>query len=177
RAEAGSSRDGMADFDLSEVVRDMVELYEPVAEEAGVPLRLDVPATLPVHGSRELIGQALANLVDNAIKHAPRAGADDGPVANAPELLVKAAVHGDRVEIVVADRGPGIPEADRGRVLDRFVRLEGARSRPGFGLGLSLAAAVARLHGGTLRLEDNAPGLRAILALPARPGGLHDGGG
>jgi signal transduction histidine kinase len=177
RAEAGSSRDGMADFDLSEVVRDMVELYEPVAEEAGVPLRLDVPATLPLHGSRELIGQALANLVDNAIKHAPRAGADDGPVTNAPELLVKAAVHGDRVEIVVADRGPGIPEADRGRVLDRFVRLEGARSRPGFGLGLSLAAAVARLHGGTLRLEDNAPGLRAILALPARPGGTYDGAG
>jgi signal transduction histidine kinase len=177
RAEAGSSRDGMADFDLSDVVRDMVELYEPVAEEAGVPLRLDVPASLPLHGSRELIGQALANLVDNAIKYAPRAAEGDGPVTNAPDLLVKAANHGDRVEIVVADRGPGIPEADRGRVLDRFVRLEGARSRPGFGLGLSLAAAVARLHGGTLRLEDNAPGLRAILALPVRPGGPHDGAG
>ena len=177
RAEAGSSHDGMADFDLSGVVRDMVELYEPVAEEAGVPLRLEVPATLSLHGSRELIGQALANLVDNAIKHAPRAGEGDGPVTNAPDLLVKAAIHGDRVEIVVADRGPGIPEADRGRVLDRFVRLEGARSRPGFGLGLSLAAAVARLHGGTLRLEDNVPGLRAILALPVRPGGPHDGAG
>ena len=70
------------------------------------------------------------------------------------------------VEVAVADRGPGIPSADRGRVLERFVRLESARSRPGFGLGLSLAAAVARLHGGTLRLEDNAPGLKAVIEVP-----------
>ena len=72
------------------------------------------------------------------------------------------------MRIIVADRGPGIPEAERGRVLERFVRLETARSRPGFGLGLSLAAAVARLHGGYLLLEDNEPGLRVILALPLK---------
>jgi signal transduction histidine kinase len=78
---------------------------------------------------------------------------------------------GDRVVISVGDRGPGIPEEERGRVLERFVRLEGARTRPGFGLGLSLAAAVARLHGGGLTLEDNVPGLRVTLALPLRSGG------
>jgi signal transduction histidine kinase len=76
---------------------------------------------------------------------------------------------GDRIELIVADRGPGIPPSDRGRAVERFVRLETSRTRPGFGLGLSLVAAVARLHGGTLRLEDNAPGLKAVLDLPLEP--------
>jgi signal transduction histidine kinase len=166
RAEAGNAREGMAAFDVAEVARDVAELYEPVAEEADVALTVDVadePDGLQVVGSRELVGQALANLVDNALKYAP---AVENPALHA-SITVSAARRGDMVELVVADRGPGIPAEDRARVLDRFVRLEGARTRPGFGLGLSLAAAVARLHGGLLRLEDNAPGLRAVLVLPA----------
>ncbi|MCP8937723.1 HAMP domain-containing histidine kinase [Alsobacter sp. SYSU M60028] len=171
RAEAGSAREGMVDFDAAEVARDVAELYEPLAEEAGVPLTVNVPQGMPMHGSRELVGQALANLVDNAIKYA-RVTQAAGESAHAPHgagVTIAATPRDGALEIVVADRGPGIPEADRGRVLDRFVRLETARSRPGFGLGLSLAAAVARLHGGELRLEDNAPGLRAVLTLPVRP--------
>ncbi|MCZ8106038.1 MAG: ATP-binding protein [Burkholderiales bacterium] len=166
RAEAGNAREGMAAFDVAEVARDVAELYEPVAEEADIALTVDVsgePDGVQVVGSRELVGQALANLVDNALKYAP---AGEDPALHA-SITVSAARRGETVELVVADRGPGIPAEDRARVLDRFVRLEGARTRPGFGLGLSLAAAVARLHGGLLRLEDNAPGLRAVLVLPA----------
>ena len=146
-------------------MRDVAELYEALAEEAGVTLDVSVDEPLPVHGSRELLGQAVANLLDNALKYgAPRAGASAGPIT------VTAKRDGDYAVITVADRGPGIPEAERGHVLERFVRLETARSRPGFGLGLSLAAAVARLHGGALRLEDNEPGLRAVLSVPLRGG-------
>jgi signal transduction histidine kinase len=166
RAEAGNAREGMAAFDVAEAARDVAELYEPVAEEADVALTVDVadePDGLQVVGSRELVGQALANLVDNALKYAP---AVENPALHA-SITVSATRRGETVELAVADRGPGIPAEDRARVLDRFVRLEGARTRPGFGLGLSLAAAVARLHGGLLRLEDNAPGLRAVLVLPA----------
>jgi signal transduction histidine kinase len=116
---------------------------------------------LPFRGHRELIGQAMANLIDNALKY----GAPNLPGAEASvEILARATAEG--VEISVADRGPGIPAEDRARVLERFVRLSASRSRPGSGLGLSLAAAVARLHGGVLRVEDHAPGLRVVLALP-----------
>ena len=111
-----------------------------------------------------MISQALANLVDNAIKYAA-CGADKG-LANPGEILVMAGVEGDHVNVSVRDNGPGIAEADRARVVDRFVRLEQSRSKPGSGLGLSLAAAVARLHGGELQLRDNAPGLNATLVLP-----------
>jgi signal transduction histidine kinase len=164
RLEAGGTRDTMIDFDAAEVARGMGELYEAAAEEAGVPVRVTATADLPVHGSRELVGQALANLIDNALKY----GAAPGQGGPPQEIAIEAGRQGDQAVIVVADRGPGIPEAERGRVLERFVRLESARSRPGFGLGLSLAAAVARLHGGTLRLEDNAPGLRVVLRLPLK---------
>jgi signal transduction histidine kinase len=161
RLEAGDTHAMMVDFDAAEVVRSVAELYEPVAEDAGIPLAVSTDGPLPVHGSRELLGQAVANLVDNALKYGARqAGAPSEPIA------ISAARDGDRAVITVADRGPGIPEADRDRVLDRFVRLEAARSRPGFGLGLSLAAAVARLHGGAVRLQDNAPGLLAVLSVP-----------
>ena len=119
---------------------------------------------MPLWGNRELVSQALANLVDNAIKYAtPAPKADNSAGAG---IAVKAASEGDRILITVADRGPGIPEAMREKVVDRFVRLEQSRSVPGSGLGLSLASAVARLHGGELRLEDNGPGLRAVIALP-----------
>jgi signal transduction histidine kinase len=168
RLEAGNAREGLADFDAAEAVRDVAELYEALAEEAGVALEVSVEDGLPIHGSRELLGQAMANLLDNGLKY--------GASSDSPDKTIGVSAHRSdgEVRIVVADRGPGIPEAERGRVLERFVRLETARSRPGFGLGLSLAAAVARLHGGTLQLEDNEPGLRVVLALPLKAAELPE---
>ena len=170
RAESGQARGNMDEFDAAEIARDVGELYEPLAEQKGLVLKIDAPAAAAVRGNRELVSQALANLVDNAIKYAgPNASKINGAAA---EILVKAGADGERITLSVADRGPGIPEADRGRVVERFVRLEQSRSEPGSGLGLSLASAVARLHGGELRLEDNRPGLRSIIALPrAGPAG------
>src|SRR5262249_33992358 len=139
-------------------------LSEPVADDRGLGIAIDAPAPAPVHGNRELISQALANLVDNAIKYAE----PEPPVVNgAPAPIeITARSEGDRILLSVADHGPGIPPGDRDRVVGRFVRLERSRSQPGSGLGLSLASAVAHLHGGELRLEDNAPGLRAVISLP-----------
>jgi signal transduction histidine kinase len=168
RAESGQARENMTEFDASEIARDVGELYEPVADEKGIVLTIDAPATAPVRGNRELVSQALANLIDNAIKYAGPNGKANGVPA---EIVVKAGMDGERITLSVADRGPGIPDADRGRVVERFVRLEQSRSEPGSGLGLSLASAVARLHGGELKLEDNHPGLRTTIALPcAGPG-------
>jgi signal transduction histidine kinase len=164
RLEAGHQSEGMADFDAAEVARGVADLYEPVAEEAGTELQLEVEPGLSVHGSRELLGQAVANLVDNAIKY----GTETGGARPAP-VTVRARRDKDTVIIAVGDRGPGIPVDDRDRVLGRFVRLEEARTRPGFGLGLSIAAAVARLHGGALKLNDNEPGLEVQLCVPLRP--------
>jgi signal transduction histidine kinase len=163
RAESGQARDNMTEFDASEIARDVGELYEPVADEKGIALKIDAPAAAPVRGNRELVSQALANLIDNAIKYAGPSGKANGAPA---EIVVRAGNDGERIAISVADRGPGIPDADRGRVVERFVRLEQSRSEPGSGLGLSLASAVARLHGGELKLEDNHPGLRTTIALP-----------
>jgi len=163
RAESGQARDNMSDFDAAQIARDVGELYEPLADEKGLALKVEAPAAAPVRGNRELVSQALANLVDNAIKYARPDGRMNGEPS---EILVKAADDGERIMLSVADRGPGIAEADRGRVVERFVRLETSRSEPGSGLGLSLASAVARLHGGELRLEDNHPGLKSIIDLP-----------
>jgi signal transduction histidine kinase len=169
RAESGQARDNMTEFDATEIARDVGELYEPLADEKGIALTIDAPAAAPVRGNRELVSQALANLIDNAIKYAGPNGKLNGAPA---EIVVKAGDDGERIALSVADRGPGIAEADRGRVVERFVRLEQSRSEPGSGLGLSLAAAVARLHGGELKLEDNHPGLRSTIALPrAGPAG------
>jgi hypothetical protein len=177
RAESGQARDNMTEFDAAEIARDVGELYEPLADENGLALKVEAPSAAPVRGNRELISQALANLIDNAIKYAKPNGTMNGEINGAAngvpaEIVVKADNEGDRIMLTVADRGPGIPEADRGRVVERFVRLEQSRSAPGSGLGLSLASAVARLHGGELKLEDNHPGLRSIIALPrAGPAG------
>jgi len=166
RAEAGGELGPLQPFDVGEAARSVAELYEPIAEEEGVELTIRVDDGLMVRGNRELIGQAIANLVDNALKYgAPQKGVGD-PEAK-PDVGITARRAGRSVVLTVADRGPGIAPADRARVLDRFVRLEGSRSRPGSGLGLSLAAAVARMHGGTVDLEDNEPGLRVRLTLPA----------
>jgi signal transduction histidine kinase len=126
-------------------------------------LDVDVAATLPVRGDRHLLSQALANLVDNALKYTP-----EGRV----RLAARAAADIARVE--VADSGPGVPADRREAVFDRFVRLEGSRSTPGNGLGLSLVRAVAKLHGGTAWLEDNAPGLRAVLVVPLAAGAASE---
>ncbi len=166
RAESQTSRENFSDLDASELARDMAELYEPAAEDKGVALRIEADHPAPIRGQRELIGQALANLIDNSLKY----GAPELPGAPS-EVAVSVALVDDKVEIAVADRGPGIPAPERLRVLERFVRLEASRTRPGSGLGLSLAAAVARLHDGVLRVEDNAPGLRVVLVLPRRKEG------
>jgi signal transduction histidine kinase len=163
RAESGEVREGMAEFDVAEVARDVSELYEPLAEDKGLTLEVEASRPAAVKGNRELVSQALANLVDNAIKYAaPTQSGDSSPHG----IVVKADTDRDQVVLTVSDNGPGIPERDRSRVVDRFVRLEHSRSQPGSGLGLSLVSAVARLHGGELKLEDNAPGLRARIALP-----------
>jgi hypothetical protein len=164
RAESGQARDDMKEFDAAEIAQDVGELYEPLAEEKGLELKVDADAPAPVKGNRELVSQALANLVDNAIKYAEpgEKGANGVPA----QVIVSAASAGDRILLTVADRGPGIPEAERARAIERFVRLEQSRSQPGSGLGLSLASAVARLHGGELTLEDNEPGLKSVIALP-----------
>jgi signal transduction histidine kinase len=189
RADAGTDRAAMNEFDVGEAARTIAELYEPVADEAGAHLTVETEPGLVLRGNRELIGQTIANLLDNALKYGADATAETAPapIADGPlvagALALAPATHsargadvrlsahrvGDQIEIVVADHGRGVAPENRARVLDRFVRLEGARSRPGSGLGLSLAAAVARLHGGAVRLEENEPGLRVVVALPATP--------
>jgi hypothetical protein len=164
RAESGQSPAAMTKFDAAEVARGIGELYEPLAEEKGIALKIDAPPATMLRGNRELVSQALANLVDNAIKYTAPSAIMNGAQ---PEIVVKAAAaEGDRILFTVSDAGPGIPEADRRRAVERFVRLEQSRSLPGSGLGLSLAQAIAHLHGGELKLEDNKPGLRSIISLP-----------
>jgi signal transduction histidine kinase len=173
RLEAGAAGENREKLDVSALLRDVAELYEPVAEERGIELRAETAAPIFVRADRQLLGQAIANLIDNAIKY----GAPDlsGGNGSMPEVEVSARAKGPTAEIVVTDRGPGVPDSERERVLDRFVRLEASRSEPGSGLGLSLVAAVARLHGGSLRLEDNAPGLRVVLTLPVEGEALVNG--
>ena len=158
RAEAGQLREGMEPLDASDIVQEIAELYEPVAEDQGIRIETKIAGALPVFGSRELIGQAVANLIDNALKYA----------AGTQAISVTAEQRGDEAIIAVADHGPGISPEDRERVTERFVRLESSRSQPGSGLGLSLVAAIARLHHGTLQFDDNHPGLIVRLVLPMR---------
>ncbi|NMA99258.1 MAG: HAMP domain-containing histidine kinase [Phyllobacteriaceae bacterium] len=161
RAEAGAPSGSLAEINVSDIVADVAELYGPVAEDAGIELSSDIAPDITLKANRELIGQAMVNLLENAVKYAkPK----DGSIGRISVALHQADGH---VRFVVGDNGEGIPEADRARVLERFVRLETSRSEPGSGLGLALVNAVARLHGGDFRIEDNAPGVRAVLALPA----------
>jgi signal transduction histidine kinase len=164
--EAGSRRSAFTRLDLAGVLADVAELYDPLAEEKGLRLVLDVPTDPPipamtgslleVRGDPDMLRQALTNLVDNAVKFSPPGG----------EVRLSAAAGLSWVEVAVADQGPGIPPEDRSRAIERFFRGEAARSTPGSGLGLALVQAVALLHGGALRLEDAEPGLRATLSLP-----------
>ncbi|HEY0107721.1 MAG TPA: HAMP domain-containing sensor histidine kinase [Rhizomicrobium sp.] len=155
-ADAGVTRGEMAPIDLAPIAEDMAELYAPLAEEKGVALKIDPAGATLIDGNRSLISQALANLVDNAIKYTPAGG----------RVTVTASESPLGVELRVADTGPGIPVAERVRVVERFVSLDASRNAPGTGLGLSLVAAVARLHEAKLLLEDNAPGLKAVIRFP-----------
>ncbi|HZP09884.1 MAG TPA: HAMP domain-containing sensor histidine kinase [Methyloceanibacter sp.] len=173
RLEAGAGGENRERLDVSALLLDVAELYEPVAEERGLTLKAETGAPIYINADRQLLGQAIANLIDNAIKYgSPERVRGNGAK---PEVTVGTRATNGMAEIIVTDRGPGVPEAERERVLGRFVRLEASRSEPGSGLGLSLVAAVARLHGGSVRLEDNEPGLRVVLALPRNGEALLNG--
>lgn len=159
RVEAGSAAAEMSQVDLSDIATDAAELYEPVAEEAGVELTHAVAPGIRVKGNRELLSQSLSNLIENAIKYV------DGPKPARIEVRLtrdKAGVH-----LSVVDNGPGIASDKREDVVKRFVRLDESRSKPGIGLGLSLVEAVAALHGGRLELTDTDPGNTAMPGLMA----------
>lgn len=161
RVEAGTPSGAFSDLDIGEVLTDLADLYGPLAEDAGFELQVEAEEGIRIAANRELIGQAIVNLVENAIKYGQ--APDDAP----NRIALAARKTGDRIEIEVSDTGRGIPDADRKRVTERFVRLEKSRTEPGSGLGLSLVSAVAHLHRGELRLEGAQPGLRAIISLPA----------
>ncbi len=157
RVESGAYRSASTTVDLKPIVRDVCELYQAAAEERQVALSADARESVEVYGDRELLAQVLTNLVDNAVKYTPPGGA----------VRIELARSGDRAQLSVADSGPGIPAEDRGLVLQRFARLDRARSQPGNGLGLALVNAVTLQHHGRLRLGDNAPGLVVTVELPA----------
>jgi len=159
-AEAGAVREAMERVDLPHVIEGVAELYEPLAEEKGLTLAIAPGRAAPIRGNVRLISQALANLVDNAIKYTPEGG----------QIRIAAEDRPQGVALSVADTGPGIPTTERGHVLERFVRLEESRNSPGTGLGLSLVAAVARMHEARLELGDNNPGLKATLIFPFEMG-------
>jgi signal transduction histidine kinase len=161
RIETGPPDGALTEVEAGGIVRDVVELYEPVAEEKGVELEAVTPEPVTLKASRELLGQALANLVDNAIKHGLPEGAEQ-PL----RIVMSTAREGNDLVLRVADNGVGIPEADRERVLQRFVRLEKSRSTAGSGLGLSLVNAVVAFHNGSIELADNHPGLVVTMRLP-----------
>ena len=163
-AEAGARRADMTTVELSGVVQDVVELYRPLAEERGANLDLSIHGRTTAQGNRQLLFQAVANLIDNAVKYGAAGQRIAVEVAGGPQSPL----------ISVADFGSGIPAAERDHVLERFVRLDASRTTPGSGLGLSLVAAIARQHGATLELADTRPGeqppgLTARLRFPPEP--------
>lgn len=162
QAEAGQSRADLEVLNVHEILQDVAELYGPVLEEEGGTLTLDVERELPVKASRQLLAQVINNLIDNALKYG--ADAKTGQV----DLIVRGHLVGNAVEVSVIDHGEGIAEVDRERVLQRFVRLDNSRTKPGNGLGLSLVASVMTMMGGNLQLKDNHPGLMVVLRLPSQ---------
>ena len=170
RLQAGERRRAFETLDITALLSDVAELYEPVCEETGLEFACDCPSGLTLLGDRELIAQAVANILDNAVKYTPGGGA---------VVLRGRRTAAGALEISVTDTGPGIPMEHRARVLERFVRLEKSRSLPGVGLGLSLVQAIAEVHGATLTLDDGpgpggedgqGPGLRIALTFPPGEG-------
>ena len=160
QAESGQMRQSLQPLDLNDTLTDVVELYEPLVEDAGGSLKLESNVGLNIRGDRQLIAQVLNNLIDNAMKYG------ESEAGKGAEIRVRGLIDGENVVVEVSDYGGGIGENDRAHVLNRFVRLDESRSKPGNGLGLSLVASVMTLHSGQLQLEDNKPGLRAVLRLP-----------
>jgi hypothetical protein len=168
RVEAGSHPVIKTRVDVAGIVADVCELYEPLAEEAGATLVFVPSPPVQASVSRELIAQALSNLIDNALKY----GVADGGGAR---IAVRLELNDGVCRLSVSDDGPGVPADQRERVLERFYRLDQSRSLPGSGLGLSLVQAIARVHGGRLALEDAAPGLRVVLEFPQDGKTVADG--
>lgn len=156
RTESFASRSQFAPFDAAELCAELAEMYEPVAEEAGVELKLQVASVATINGHRQLLAQAISNLIENALKYAAAGGL----------ISLRASSTRDRLTIEVADRGPGIPHDQHSAAFKRFGRLDESRSAVGAGLGLTLAQSIAHLHGGELVLSDASPGLIAKLELP-----------
>lgn len=170
--EAGARRSAFTELDLGPLLADLAELYSAVAEERGIKLVLQVPDSLMTFGDRDMVQQAVANLLDNAIKFSP----------SGSNVTLAAAASGRGAKISVSDQGLGMTPSDMARATERFFRAERARNTPGSGLGLALVQAVGTLHYGALTLEDAAPGLRATLTLQAVPAEIkarssapHDG--
>jgi signal transduction histidine kinase len=161
RVETGAYRSAFATIDLGEIIADVADLYQATADDKLVELRRRVIDNAYVYGDRELLAQALTNLLDNALKYTSPGGHIDLEIRK----------NADRIIVTVGDSGPGIPTEDRERVLQRFARLDESRSMPGNGLGLALVRAIADQHDAKLVLSDNAPGLRVTLTLPAAKGG------
>jgi len=159
RIEAGGHAANFKSVDLAALAQDAAELYEALAEENQLRFSIQVDDSIALNGDRDLLFQALANLLDNAVKYTPAGG----------EVSLQLRRSGTAADITVSDTGIGISEAERDKVGQRFYRLESSRSTPGSGLGLSLVKAVARLHHAELLLQDNAPGLKATLRLPIAP--------
>jgi hypothetical protein len=149
RVEAGSAAAEMSDLDLSAIAAEFAELYEPVAEDRGLTLERSIEPGVEIRGNRELVGQAISNLLDNAIKYG------DNP--DKPKIVISVAREGDVIRLTVADHGAGVPEEKYDDVLKRFYRLDESRSKPGTGLGLAIVAAVMELHGGRVELHATDP--------------------
>jgi signal transduction histidine kinase len=155
--EAGARRSGFAEVDLGALLRTVIEVYEPAAADRGQSIEQHIASGLVVRGDRDLLAQLFANLLQNAIVHTPHGS----------RITVDAAAAARSIVVAVADNGPGIPESERAKVFQRFYRMDSSRTTAGSGLGLSLVAAIARLHGIAVALEDNRPGLRVGLRFPA----------
>lgn len=165
RSEALTGRKQFSWFDLGELAAELCEMYEPVAEEAGAGIYFHRPQRpTPLYGHRQLLAQAVSNLIENAVRYGSSGG----------EIHMDVTSDGKQMRIAVSDRGPGIPADLRSEALRRFGRLDSSRSKEGAGLGLALAEAIAHLHEGRLVLEDNQPGLRTALELPLRPSGEEE---
>jgi signal transduction histidine kinase len=168
RVEAGQAPAEMSAIDISGIARDSAELYEPVAEDSGLRLVTEIAKAIEIKGNRELVGQALGNLVDNAIKYAEGGEGE-------PEIRISLSRRAGDVVLAVADNGPGVPDDKRDEVVKRFVRLDASRSKPGTGLGLSLVGAVMEMHHGRLELDathperENNRGLTVRMVFPIRP--------
>ncbi len=155
--ETGARRAGFKSVDLSTIAREVAEAFQPAADDEGKTLTIETSVALPLAGDEELLKQMVANVIDNALRHTP----------NGARIEVRCDKFGDVATLAICDDGPGVPEAERQRIFERFHRLDAARTTPGDGLGLSLVAAIAELHDLKIAAEDNRPGLRIAIAASA----------